>query len=185
MHGPYFFSKEWIVIDNLVMRDLYSTKYTQGGLEIGSFPHFSIKIIHSLKADPIFNSDQLKNMRYPQIIAFLFQQSFFFFYFFHVSHPGTEFCTSEILNFWLFLAKKYQCVCSSTLVLSAGPKEKPSFSNSPSSSFTSFMSVIQGQNSAQNTKTDPVTQHTLQYFGLQGTERSQNIILKMKSIHLF
>ena len=46
------------------------------------------------------------------------------------------------------------------------------------------MSVIQGQNSAQNTKTDPVTQHTLQYFGLQGTERSQNIILEMKSIHL-
>ena len=45
------------------------------------------------------------------------------------------------------------------------------------------MSVIQGQNSAQNTKTDPVTQHTVQYFGLQGTKRSQNIIMEIKSIH--
>ena len=34
---------------------------------ISTCTHFSTKIIYSLKGDPIFNSDKLKNMRHPQI----------------------------------------------------------------------------------------------------------------------
>ena len=41
---------------------------------ISACTHFSTKIIYSLKADPIFNSDKLKNMRYPQIIAHLLKK---------------------------------------------------------------------------------------------------------------